>query len=353
MRTIFNQFIIFNLFVQLHAQNDIYRNTDAIKTEWQGYASYQKDEALSFCDFLFKEGYYERCLLNAFQILYKFPNDPIVSTVNYYIGRCYEEMNNYKLAINYYEKIIKKEPKDNQTYKASFYRSVYCKLMLDEIDEVLNLSESFVEDPYLLTLRGYAYLKNKNWDKARTTLISAQSNFSHPHYDQLIIPLYQTIEDVYTVPRHNRYFIFFLSTLFPGAGQFMLGNKDQGQGILSSVSLMVLISSWSSFQSVMGSSRAVDDISLSVPVFKSYFSKETSKEVSIPEKIYTSSSSSKYLVPPIIIGSSIFIASAYKSFNDTKIKNEELLNLYIKKKIEKFSPRLFLDFSEPQLISNL
>ena len=62
-------------------------------------------------------------------------------------------------------------------------------------------------------------------------------------------------------------------------------------------------------------------------------------------------SSSKFLAPPILIGSSIFIASAYKSFKDTQGKNEELLNLYIKKKIDKFSPRRFLDFSEPQLIS--
>ena len=58
-----------------------------------------------------------------------------------------------------------------------------------------------------------------------------------------------------------------MSTLFPGAGQFMLGNKNQGQGIFSSVSLMMLISSWTSVQSVVGSSRAVDDISLSVPSF--------------------------------------------------------------------------------------
>jgi len=351
MRTIIKQFIVFILYGQLHAQSDIYRNTDAIKTEWQSYTTYQKDEALSFCDFLFKEGHYERCLLNAFQILYKFPNDSLVSTVNYYIGKCYEEMNNYKLAINYYEKIINKEPKDNQTYKASFYRNVYCKLMLEETDEVLYITNSFVEDPYLLTLRGYAYLKNKNWDKARTTFISAQSYFSHPHYDQLIIPLYQTIENVYTIPKHNRYSIFLLSTLFPGAGQFMLGNKSQGQGIFSSVSMMILVSYWTSFQSTLGSSRVVDDISLSVPVFKNYISKESSKDVSIPEKIYTASFSSKYLIPPILIGSSIFIASAYKSFKDTNIKNEELINLYIKKNLDKFSPRRFLDFSEPQLIN--
>ena len=74
------------------------------------------------------------------------------------------------------------------------------------------------------------------------------------------------------------------------------------------------------------------------------------KKDMIPDKIYTSSSSAKYLIPPMLIGSSIFIASAYKSFKDTKIKNEELLNIYIKKRIEKNSPKRFLDFSEPQLI---
>ncbi len=70
----------------------------------------------------------------------------------------------------------------------------------------------------------------------------------------------------------------------------------------------------------------------------------------IPDEIYTSSSSTKYLIPPLLIGSSIFIASAYKSFKDTKLKNEELINIYIKKHIEKNSPNRFLDFSEPQLI---
>ena len=39
---------------------------------------------MSFCDFLFKQGYYERCLVNAFKALYKFPDDEIVSVLNYY-----------------------------------------------------------------------------------------------------------------------------------------------------------------------------------------------------------------------------------------------------------------------------
>ena len=351
MRTYYKQIVIFFLLGQSFAQKDIYRNVEAIEKEWKGYTSYQKEEALSFCDFLFKQGYYERCLVNAFQALYKFPDDEIVSVLNYYIGRCYEEMMNYKLANIYYQKVINKEPKDSQNYKAAFYRNVYVKLMMDDVDDVLKITDSSKTDPYLLTFRGYSYLKKKNWDEARTSFISAQSNFSHPHYDKLITPLYQTIEEVYTVPKHNRYLIFIMSSLFPGAGQFILGNKTQGQGILSSVGLMMLISSWTTVQSLVGSSRAVDNISLSVPIYKNYTTNSSSsKKDMIPDKIYTSSSSAKFLIPPMLIGSSIFIASAYKSFNDTKLKNEELKNIYIKKRMEKYSPNRFLDFSEPQLI---
>ena len=351
MRTYYKQIIVLFLLGQSFAQKDIYRNVEAIEKEWKGYTSYQKEEALSFCDFLFKQGYYERCLVNAFQALYKFPDDEIVSVLNYYIGRCYEEMMNYKLANIYYQKVINKEAKDSQNYKAAFYRNVYVKLMMDDVDDVLKITDSSKTDPYLLTFRGYSYLKKKKWDEARTSFISAQSNFSHPHYDKLITPLYQTIEEVYTVPKHNRYLIFIMSSLFPGAGQFMLGNKTQGQGILSSVGLMMLISSWTTVQSLVGSSRAVDNISLSVPIYKNYTTNSSSsKKGMIPDKIYTSSSSAKFLIPPMLIGSSIFLASAYKSFNDTKLKNEELLNIYIKKRIEKNSPNRFLDFSEPQLI---
>ena len=351
MRIYYKQVIIFFLLAQLFAQKEIYRNVDAIEKEWKGYTSYQKQEALSFCDFLFKEGHYERCLINTFQALYKFPDDDIVSVLNYYIGRCYEEMANYSLANTYYQKVIKKEPRDSQGYKAAFYRSVYVKLMMDDVDGVLKITDSLKTDPYLLAFRGYSLLKKKKWDEARTSFISAQSNFSHPHYDKLITPLFQTIEEVYTIPKHNRYLIFMMSSLFPGAGQFALGNKMQGQGILSSVGLMMLISSWTTVKSLVGSSRAVDNISLSVPMFKNYTTdKGLSKKDMIPDKIYTSSSSAKYLIPPMLIGSSIFIASAYKSFKDTKLKNEELINIYIKKRIEKNSPSRFLDFSEPQLI---
>ena len=352
MRAYLKQTIILFLLGQTFAQRDIYPNVESIENEWNGYTSYQKEEALSFCDFLFKEGHYERCLLNAFQILYKFPKDDLVSVVNYYIARCYEEMKNYKLAKNYYDKVLNKEPKESLAYKASFYRKVYVALMMGDNDDVLMLTDKS-KDPYLITFKGYAHLKNRQWEEARTSFVSAQSSFSLPHYDKLIIPIFQTIEDVYTVPKHNRYFVFMMSTLLPGAGQFILGEKNKGQGILSSVGLMMLISSWGTAENLIGSSRALDNVSLSVPVQKNYIGwnpKKLPKNSQIPDEIYTSSSSSKYFIPPLLIGASIFIASAYKSFKDTQLKNEDLINIYIKKRIEKNSPDRFLDFSEPQLI---
>ena len=352
MRTYFKQIIILFLLAQAFAQKDIYRNVDAIEKEWKGYTSYQKEEALSFCDFLFKEGHYERCLLNAFQILYKFPKDDIVSVVNYYIARCYEEMRNYKLAQTYYQKVLKQEPKESIAHKASFYRNVYVTLMMGDDDDVIMLTDTS-SDPYLITFKGYAHLKKLNWEEARISFISAQSSFSLPHYDRLIIPLYQAIEDVYNVPKHNRYLVFIMSTIFPGAGQFLLGEKNQGQGILSSVSLMMLISSWAPAKDLIGSSRALDDVSLSVPVNNNYIdgvTKKLPRNNQLPDEIYTSSSSAKYIVPPLLIGSSIFIASAFKSFRDTRVKNDELINIYIREKIDKNPSSRFLDFPEPQLI---
>ena len=44
-----------------------YRSVDDIKNEWNEHTNYQRDEMLSFIDFLYNEGYYERCLISSFQ----------------------------------------------------------------------------------------------------------------------------------------------------------------------------------------------------------------------------------------------------------------------------------------------
>ena len=59
------------------AQSQPYRHTDDIKKEWQDYTAFQKQELLSFCDFLSEEGFHDRALLAYFQFLYRYPGDPL------------------------------------------------------------------------------------------------------------------------------------------------------------------------------------------------------------------------------------------------------------------------------------
>ena len=51
-----------------------YRSIEQIESEWGDYTKFQRDEMISFCDFLFNEGYYERCLISSFQFLYRLPD---------------------------------------------------------------------------------------------------------------------------------------------------------------------------------------------------------------------------------------------------------------------------------------
>ena len=335
------------------SQPDIYRSIEDVEKEWTGYTSFQKEEMISFCDFLFNEGYYERCLLTSFQIIYKFPNDPFIPTIQYYIARSYEEMGNYNLALSYYVKVKDQVDSGSSIYKAVEYRTNYINLISGELNELLDNTEA-TEDPYLLTFRGYAYMKKMEWRDARASFISAQSYFSDPHYDALMSPLYQTIEEVHTVPRHNKYMVLFSGALFPGGGQFALREWNKGQGILSSVGLMFLVGSWARVEQLIGKSRLLDNEGSSVPLYRNYkhenIGPELTRNDKLPHHMTVSHSSARYLIPPLIIGTGIFLGSSLKSFRDTNAKNKKLVEYYIQSRISKIAPERFIDFPEPKLI---
>ena len=137
MRKYIRDFIAVAFISISFSQPDMYRSIDDIKSQWEEKTSFQKEEMISFCDFLFKEGYYERCLLVSFQILYKFPDDPIIPAINYHIARCYEETKNYDLAHRYYSKAITSGDKTSIIYKASVYRDHYINLILKEQNKEL------------------------------------------------------------------------------------------------------------------------------------------------------------------------------------------------------------------------
>ena len=259
-------------------------------------------------------------------------------------------MENFELAQRYYQKIIKDNDETSVVFRAAKYRNQYTNLLSGNTDDLLSNTQG-TKDPYLLTFRGYAYMEKMNWEAARTSFISAQNNFDHPHYDELMNPLYQTIENVSEVPKHNKYIVFLSSTIFPGGGQFLLKEWSNGQGILTSVSLMAIISNWAKVEELVGKNRVIENESSSIPLYKDMETNhQLKKKDKIPAKLSLSYSSVKYLIPPVVIGAGVFIISSLKSFKDTDEKNKKLIEYYVSDRVSDISPSRFLDFPNPTLV---
>ena len=257
--------IFSNLFSQIN-----YRSIDEIESEWAGYASYQKEEMLTFCDFLFKEKHYERFLVSSFQLLLKLENDPIVPTIFYYIGRSYEELGSYILAERYYNKVLKMTDVQSKEYKAANYRLFHTYYLSGKFDEVL-IKSSNLDDPYLQLIRGYVFLEKAQYQDARASFSQAQSTFNHPHYNKIINPMYKIIKDIALVKNHNKNSILLLGVLIPGGGQFILGDFDEARGIITSFSLLMLSGAWGMISSNNpGQERLYYNEPNSLPVFNSY-----------------------------------------------------------------------------------
>ena len=329
-----------------------YRSVEQIEIEWNDHTSYQRDEMLSFCDFLFNEGYYERCLVSSFQFLYRLPDDPLKPAILYLIAKSYEKMGNYALARRYYNRVMQIEEETSIVYKASKYREIYSFLMEGDSKSVLDNTEAS-KDPYFLTLRGYSYLQSLKWEKARTLFVSAEERFDSRHYSKLMIPLYQVIENVSNVRQHSHAKVAMGGVLLPGGGQLVLKDKQNGQGILATSLLLYGMYSLGSSNELDGTVHFDRSPGNVVPVYKGISSGFQLSDGRLTKPISSKSSLLKYTIPPLAIGAIIHISSLIKSFKDTKEKNKSLIRYYALESIESISPEKFLDFEEPSLINNV
>ena len=339
--------IFSNLFSQIN-----YRSIDEIESEWAGYASYQKEEMLTFCDFLFKEKHYERFLISSFQLLLKLENDPIVPTIFYYIGRSYEELGSYSLAERYYNKVLKTTNVQSKEYKAANYRLLHTYYLSGKFDEVLIKSENS-NDPYLQLLRGYVLLEKAQYQDARVSFSQAQSTFNHPHYNKLINPIYKTIEDIAYVKSYNKNSILLLGILLPGGGQFVLGDLDEARGILTSFSLLMLSGAWGSISNnETGENRLYYNEANSFPIFNSFDRKGLNllldEKDKFPVKLSFQISNNSMI--PFSLGFGLSFLSAWRAYNKTIKKNKSYVNQYIEDKIKSNPLVAFFDFSEPKII---
>ena len=353
MRIILLSFFIWLFSARLFADGG-YSSVFDIKDEWSNYTTFQRDEMISFCDFLYKEGHFERFLLTAFQFIYRFPDDSLNTVMLYNIARSYEEVKNYDLANRYYDRILKSEQKNSVPFRAAKIRKIYLSLVLGELENVYQLTKD-TNDPYLMVIRGYAFLKELKWEDARATFIAADSKFNHPHYSNLISPIFQSIENVQNVRTHNKYLVGIGGLFMPGGGQFLLKDINNGQGILATAGFFLLATNWSKTTSLSGSSRYLNHQSLSVPVFQDFEligsnSINLKGNDDLPSNIDHNSSYFNYVFPPIILGLGVYLGGFWKSYMDTQKTNKKLFLNYIDDQISINNPEDFFDFSEPRLI---
>ena len=327
-----------------------YRSVDQIKLEWNEHTSYQRDEMISFCDFLFNEGHYERSLIACFQFLYRYPEDQLKPVILYYIAKSYEAMENYPLARRYYNRVMKIENDNSISHKASKYRETYCFLMENNISKVQEITEG-KEDPYFLMLRGYSHFQVLNWEEARALFISAEEKFDHRYYSKLMIPLYQAIENVSKVPQHNGAKVAMGGVFIPGGGQMVLKDWKNGQGVFTTAALLYLIHSLAQSQNINAAFNFANSPGLVVPEHKGINNSFELTDGRLTKSISSESSLIKYTIPPIIIGSFIHLGSLIKSITEIKKKNKSLIQYYALDNIDSISPDRFLDFQEPDLIN--
>jgi len=328
-----------------------YRSIEQIESEWGDYTKFQRDEMISFCDFLFNEGYYERCLISSFQFLYRLPDDPVKPALLYLIARSYEEMGNYSLSKRYYTRVMNIESKTSKAYQAANYRNLYCDLMEGNLDAVFSTTQNST-DPYYLMLRGYCYLKELDWENARATFISAEEIFNDKHYSKLMIPLYQSIDDVSLIKQHSKVKVALSGLIFPGGGQLALKDKKNAQGIFASSFLLYSIYSLGSVDNNSGIIRFSSSPGKVVPTYNGVSQNFNLSKDALSKVVFSKSSLIKYTLPPIVFGSVLYISSLVKSFSDTEEKNKSLIKLYASSSIESIPPDMFLDFEEPSILNN-
>ena len=69
----------------------------------------------------------------------------------------------------------------------------------------------------------------------------------------------------------------------------------------------------------------------------------------IPISIVMDSAILKFITPPFLVASSLYVTSSVLSFFDTKRKNKELIEFYISQELKNVNSNRFLDFPEPTL----
>ena len=337
----------------IYSQN--YRSVDEIKDDWLEHSNFQKQELLSFCDFLIKGEHYERALLSLFQYLYKFPSDSLEVPILYHIARSYDLSGNQILANRYYDEVINLTDENDRVYRAAYYRKLLIKYYQEDYDTILEETENET-DPYLITLRGYIFLNDLQWVAARQSFLSADERFSHRHYSSLIAPIMQTIDNAAEVPMKNKWQTLAAS-IFPGGGRVYLQEWGNAGGALASFFLVASLASAKTNLNQSGDLSFTDNRDELIPQGAGY-QLDTNQlpnnpsSYGLPDNVRLSSKNKYLIYTPFALSLSIYLGTILKTYQDVDNANQLLFRNHIQKAMEEIPIDSFMDFMEPNLIKN-
>ena len=154
-------------------------------------------------------------------------------------------------------------------------------------------------------------------------------------------------QTIFKEKNHNKYSTLLYGLMFPGGGQFLIRDYDQGKGVVATFGLLMLMARWAESEEWESKSgRFYISETSSFPV--NNLKKGLNKQGSIPAELNFSFSSNSY--PPLILGFSVLISSALSSFNKTMVKNSIFMDYYLNEQLNINPPSDFMDFYEPVLL---
>ena len=283
-----------------------YQTIEDIEEEWQGYTTFQKDELMGFCDFLFSEEYYERAILAYFKFLFLYPDDELLSIVYYKIARSYEELGNYKLATDYYQRVQREVTPNTSEYMASEYRIVYLSLLTDQYDTVYERSSN-LNDPYMLIFQGYAHFSQLQWDEAKESFQLASEYFDDDEYKEVLILLMNTCDEVRDLPLKSKV-LAGLSGIFPGGGRIYLCDWIPFAGTMVTTGGL-------GFQITFGSSRTIIKLISGFSLVATY------------------------------------LMNIWGTIGDVDYFNNQRVLRYVEETKSRLGPEIFMDFREPEYLT--
>jgi len=327
-----------------------YRSVDEVKEEWQDYNHFQKQELVSFSNFLMTNGFYERALLGFFQYLYKYPGDSLEFAAYYQIAKSYENLGKPDLALSYYERILSDADPLSTAARAANYKKLYLIFKKGDYDRVIELTIDS-EDPYELVFRGYAHFQKLEWTAARQAFKASEAGFDHAHYSSLIRPWYKAIDLAIHAPLKKR-LPALVASLAPGGGHAYLKQYENALGAaISSLFLYTAILTYPGLKQ-SGSLTVQSDIHTNFPTSSGLKARGSgfvySGSQHIPGSIQLKSKRSGLLVPPLLLAGGLYFGSMWKTVQDIDSANLHLVERFAGRIVDKLPVERFMDYPEPE-----